>query len=365
MKIGLDAKRIFNNKTGLGVYGRNLVSGFEQITHPHQFYLFTPTAKSEIYTPSKHFNVVSSHSFSSYYWRTFSIAKDIKNNNLDIYHGLSNELPLTIAKTKVKSIVDIHDLCFVKFKEDYSKIDQQIFWYKAKNAALQSHKIIATSNATKQDILQYFKVPENKVEVVYQCCDKQFYAQKTKEEIDLVIKKYNLPKEYFLSVGTIQGRKNQQAIVKAISKLDKAKQLPLVLVGNGGKYLQQLKALAQQLNVKLFVLDNLPFNELPCIYQNAKVFVYPSFIEGFGIPVLEAMAAKTPVVTTKNTSMAEIIQDENNLISADNIEEIAEKMSYFLVNPQFANTEKHYTRALDFSEKKFAQQVLDIYEKLQ
>lgn len=364
MKIGLDAKRIYNNKTGLGVYGRNLIYGFQQLKPAHEFYLFTPSEQSKLFTANEYFNVVEGNSFSSYYWRTFSIIKDIENQNLDIYHGLSNELPYNIGKSNVKSVVDIHDLCFVNFKEDYSPIDQKIFWHKAKRAAEHSHKIIATSNATKSDILKYFKVPENKVEVVYQCCNKQFYKTKTKEEKKEVLDKYHLPKDYILSVGTIQGRKNQQAIVEAIAKLDKQKQLPLVLVGNGKKYLKNLLKLAQNLNVKVIVLDNLPFSELPNIYQSAKVFVYPSFTEGFGIPVLEAMASNTPVVTTRNTSMAEIIQDETNLISADNIGEITEKISYFLVNPQFANTEKHYTRALDFSEKKFARQVLDIYEKL-
>lgn len=364
MKIGLDAKRIFNNKTGLGVYGRNLLQGFEQVAHNNQFYLFTPKNQSQLFQASANFQIVESHSFSSYYWRTFSILKDIKNTNLDIFHGLSNELPYNINTAKVKSIVDIHDLCFIKFKKDYNLIDQQIFLAKAKRAAKISHKIIATSKTTKKDILQYLKVPENKIEVVYQCCDKQFYKIKTAEEITAILKQHKLPKNYILSVGTIQGRKNQQAIVKAIAKLNKPKQLPLVLIGNGGKYLTELKAMAQNLKVKIHVLDNLPFNQLPCLYQNASIFVYPSFIEGFGIPVLEAMASKVPIVTSKHTSMAEIIANEETLIEPSNIDQLADKINQFLTSPEQAGIEKNYERALLFSQKKFAQEVLNIYEKL-
>lgn len=364
MKIGLDAKRIFNNETGLGVYGRNFVYGIEQLEQPHQFYLFTPKIESELFRTNTKFNIIGSKAFSSYFWRTFSIVNDIKKYNIDIYHGLSNELPYNINKAGVKSVVDIHDLCFIKFKEDYNTIDQKIFWYKAKRAAELSNKIIATSNTTKNDILQYFKVPESKVEVVYQSCDKQFYEQKPLKEVNTILKKYNLPNEYILSVGTIQGRKNQQAIVKAISKLEKEKQLPLVLVGNGGKYLQQLKELASKLNVKVHVLSNLSFKELPCIYQAATVFVYPSFIEGFGIPVLEAMASKIPIITSKQTSMAEIIEDEEALISPYSADELADKINQFLNNAQQASIEQHYKQALNFSQKKFAQQVINIYEQL-
>jgi glycosyltransferase involved in cell wall biosynthesis len=145
----------------------------------------------------------------------------------------------------------------------------------------------------------FFKVPESKVAVVYQCCDNQYYNSPSKDEKAAVIKAYSLPENYFLCVGTIQGRKNQKSIVEAISLLPKLEQYPLVLVGNGGKYLEELIALASQLKVAIHVLKNLPFQLLPAIYANAKLFIYPSFIEGFGIPVLEAMASKVPLITSQ------------------------------------------------------------------
>jgi hypothetical protein len=146
-------KRIFNNPTGLGVYGRNLIAGLRQVDKENQYCLFTPKKESTLFDTSNlqdNFSILESKNLFSYYWRSYSIYKDIQQKKIDIYHGLSNELPFSLGKTKAKSIVDIHDVCFVRFAEDYSKIDQKIFFEKAAFAAKNSNKIIATSEAPKK-----------------------------------------------------------------------------------------------------------------------------------------------------------------------------------------------------------------------
>ena len=367
MKIGIDAKRIFYNGTGLGVYGRNLVQGLQAIDKKNYYLLFSPKLSDSYFKKKQlpsNFSTINAGKSLSYVWRTFSIINDIKNQNLDIYHGLSNELPFYINKANCKSIVDIHDLCFVNFKQGYSRMDQQIYWHKAKRAALQSDKIIATSEATKKDILQYLDVPENKIEVVYQCCDSSFYQEFEHSQIEKIRVKFSLPHKFILTVGTIQERKNQKAIIQALALIPKTQRLPLVLVGNGGKYLNELIALANSKNIAIQVLNNVDFQDLPIIYHAASLFIYPSFVEGFGIPVLEAMASKIPVITSKKTSMAEIIQDEDALINPHNITEISEKILYFLNKNMEQKTAHNYNRSLDFSPTKFAGDVLKIYEAL-
>lgn len=367
MKIGLDSKRIFKNGTGLGVYGRNLVHGLQQVDTQNEYFLFTPQSESSYFDTKQlpnNFKIISPKSISSYYWRSFGINQQIDQEQIDIYHGLSNELPVFINKTKAKSIVDIHDLCFVHYKQDYSKIDQQIFWHKAKRAAQFSDKIIATAETTKKDILKHLKIKEDKIEVVYQCCDASFYKKLDTKVLKIVSSKFNLPQNFVLSVGTIQGRKNQKAIVEALALTPKSLRLPLVLVGNGKKYLDELIALAAVKEVDLKILNKVSFEDLPAIYQLANLFVFPSFIEGFGIPVLEAMASKTPVITSKNTSMAEIIINEDNLINPKNIAELSEKITYFLANNQAEQVAQNYLRALAFSQEKFASDVLKIYKAL-
>lgn len=367
MKIGLDAKRIFNNPTGLGVYGRNLIKGFDQIQSSHEFHLFTPQSHSTLFNVGDYsikLNIQSPEKKNAYFWRTFNIKKDIAKCQLDIYHGLSNELPMGIQKLKVKSIVDIHDLCFVNFPKDYHYLDQKIFLYKTKQAAKHSDRIIATSLATKKDIIQYLNCAENKIDVVYQSCDPVFFKKANNDNLQRVKDKFDLPQQFILTVGTIQGRKNQQAIVQALALLPKNKRIPLVLVGKGGDFLKELIQLAQEKNVIIHVLQNVSFTDLPMVYQLAKLFVYPSHTEGFGIPVLEAMASQIPVITSENTSMAEIIQDEDCLINSTNVESLSEKISWFLTSNVKDKVEANYLRAKMFSSKNFASNVQNIYESL-
>tara|TARA_Y100000385_G_scaffold195339_1_gene202206 strand:- start:1673 stop:2776 length:1104 start_codon:yes stop_codon:yes gene_type:complete len=367
MRIGIDAKRIFSNATGLGVYGRNLVYGLRQLESSHHFVLYTPDSSNEYLqrsSLSSSFEIHSADKLSSYYWRTFSIKQDIQKDKIDIYHGLSNELPLGIEKLSIKKIVDIHDLCFERFKEDYSWLDRQIFWFKTKRAVRVCDKIIATSEATKKDIIDLLKVPSEKIEVVYQCADKIFNSTYTIKAKTAVKRKYNLPDNYILSVGTIQGRKNQKTIVEALALLPPKERLPLILVGNGDKYLQELLQLAAELKVEVQVIPKVKFKDLPCIYQEAKIFVYPSIVEGFGIPVLEAMASKVPVITSKDTSMAEIIQNDECLISATNKTELSEKIQEFLLDNNEKRIHQAFERSRAFSQEKFAQKLLKIYETI-
>lgn len=367
MKIGLDAKRIFNNGTGLGVYGRNLLTGLQNIDGENDYLLFTPeneTKHFNVKALKPNFNIYNADIKSSYFWRTFSMVKDIRSAHLDIYHGLSNELPVNIKKTQAKSIVDIHDLCFVHFPKDYSPIDRQIFWHKAKRAANHSDKIIATSENTKADILQYFQVPEEKIAVVYQCCDDIFYATLSPKDLNTCREKYQLPSKFVLCVGTVQGRKNQKSIVNAMAKIPSDEQLPIILVGNGKRYLKELLRLAKKKNVQVRVLKKTDTNDLPGIYQLASLFVYPSFVEGFGIPVLEAMASKIPVITSKDTSMAEIIQNEDALIDPNNEDDLKEKILAYKRGDLQQHVAKNLERSKAFSQNKFAQDVLKIYEDL-
>lgn len=367
MKIGIDSKRIFSNRTGLGVYGRNLVYGLSKLKSAHEYFLYSPNQSDEYLDKqllSSNFFIRTSKFISSYFWRTFSIKKDLQEDKIDIYHGISNELPIGIEKSRVKTIIDIHDLCFVHFKADYSWFDQQVFWFKARRAAKYSNLIVATSQATKKDIVHYFDVPAEKVEVVYQCCDHSFYNSLAPTSIENVQAKYGLPKEYVLCVGTIQGRKNQKAIIKAMAKIPKKDQVSIVLVGQGKKYLDETILLSKNLGIDMLILNNVSFADLPAVYQGARLFVYPSIVEGFGIPVLEAMASQTPVITSKATSMAEIIQNEECLVNPKDIKGLSHKMHEFLQSDNTSRIKKAHLRSLEFSQEIFAKQIKSLYESI-
>ena len=181
MRIGFDAKRAVSNFTGLGNYSRFVISNLMKFYPKNTYKLFIPKFPSDdkintLSSDETHYTIKHTK---KPFWRTMGIVKDIRREDLDIYHGLSNELPFKINKTKVKSIVTIHDLIFLKFPQFYSLIDRIIYNVKAKYACRVADRIVAVSECTKRDIIKHYKISPDKSEVVYQGC---FPVFKTKVE---------------------------------------------------------------------------------------------------------------------------------------------------------------------------------------
>ncbi len=173
MKIGFDAKRAFSNLTGLGNYSRSVINSISSIIPTSEIYLFNPNKKNIIFHPSqKNIKIVQPNKFiNRKYWRLKGLNKEINSLNIDIYHGLSNELPIGL---KTKSIVTIHDLLFLKYPNFYNFIDRKIYAFKSKMACNKADKIIATSLQTKKDIVKYFNIDSEKITVIYQSCHNDF-----------------------------------------------------------------------------------------------------------------------------------------------------------------------------------------------
>ena len=364
MNIGIDAKRIFLNHTGLGSYGRNLINGLNQVNIEDDFNLYTPK-KTKLFNTNplnSNYKTKTCNSFSKAFWRSYAINNDLKKDDINIYHGISNELPFALD-SKIKSIVDIHDLLFIRFPKFYHYFDRQIFKYKTQSACNSSNIIIATSISTKNDIVNYYNINPNKIEVVYQSCADEYFEKTPKEHKQNTLTKYKLPNDYILCVGTIQERKNQKQILEAL-KISKHK-IPLVLIGGGKKYKEDLIEFALKNKLELIIPNSfVADNDLPAIYQSAKAFVFPGLSEGFGIPIVEAMASQIPVITSFNTSMAEIVQDTKCLINPLSPEDIADKIDDFLDNPNEKIIEDNYNRAQYFRNIEFAKRVNKIYKSL-
>ncbi len=312
MKIGFDAKRAFVNKSGLGNYSRDLIRALYNFYPNNEYLLFSPQSETVLLEPEYLKNTISPKTnckIQQQIWRTYKITNEIKNHKLDIYHGLSNELPANIGKADTLKIVTIHDLIFLKLPYLYSFIDRKIYYKKFYNACKIADIIIATSNQTKTDIINFFGTDPQKIEVVYQSCNKIFEQKIDADKINSIKSKHCLPENYILSVGTIEERKNTLKILEAIhlQKID----TKLVLVGRKTKYYDKIKTYAEKygLENKLLCLDQVATDELPAIYQAAKLFAYPSIYEGFGIPILEAFNSNIPVLTSNIGSTAEIAGD--------------------------------------------------------
>ncbi len=314
MKIGFDAKRAFNNSTGLGNYARLLIKSLINNFPENKYYLFTPKIDHQFineFDVFKQVEIVKPESFIGKQfpaaWRSYGIGDIVNDLELDVFHGLSNEIPKGINQFKTKCVVSIHDLIFLRYPDYYNNIDAYIYKKKFKNACTNADLVLATSIQTKNDIVSFFGTPAYKIEVLYQACDDAFSLTYSQEQKKTIREKYKLPKQFILSVGTIEKRKNQLTLIESLRQLDS--NWELVLIGKKTAYTNEimLYATEHQLAQRVHIFENVSFQDLPIIFQCSSLFAYISEFEGFGIPVLEAMQSKIPLITSNVSSLPEVI----------------------------------------------------------
>jgi glycosyltransferase involved in cell wall biosynthesis len=372
MNIGFDAKRLFNNHTGLGNYSRTLVSNLAKHHPEHKLHLYSSKVKglSRELLENKNIHTSKYRGLFKAYWRSLGITKTLQKDNIDIYHGLSNEIPLNILQTNIKSIVSIHDLIFKIFPETYLITDRMIYDQKFKNSAQRSDLIVAISNQTKIDLMEYYGVDKEKIKVVYQSCNDLFFEEPSSHNQKLVTQKYNLPKEFLLYVGSVEPRKNLEIIINALPDLKIGKNIPLVVIGQGKKYMCQMKALMVELGVtqRIFWLSNLDeVDELKAIYELATIMIYPSKYEGFGIPILESLLSNTPVIAANTSSLKEVGGPDSTYIHPYKVDELIHSIDTILGDAKLQKTmaDKGFGYAkTNFNSKKTAHEMNQVYNLL-
>jgi glycosyltransferase involved in cell wall biosynthesis len=379
MRIGYDAKRLFCNFTGLGNYSRTLVKNLRSNFPLNDYLLYTPkvldSSETDPFFDEVKYKVHLSTAFVKSIWRSYSMVKQLKKDGVQLYHGLSHELPFRIQKSGIKSVVTIHDLIFKVYPTTYAYFDRTIDNVKFKNACANADKIVAISENTKKDIVNFYGIDPAKITVVYQSCDPLYFEEsKEKEETDRgnkVFKEYDIPSDYLLYVGSVQERKNLKLIIEAYNHLVAASiefKVPLVIVGKGGKYKEEVLQM-----IKLFKLENLIIwldklednHTLKALYQNSKALVYPSFYEGFGLPVAEALLCKTPVITAGVSSLPEAGGPNSIYIDPHNHQELAGAIRQVLEDEETVSAmkEKGYEYALQkFSPEVVCKQMMKVYE---
>jgi glycosyltransferase involved in cell wall biosynthesis len=369
MRIGFDAKRAYYNNTGLGNYSRDLIKGLADKYREDEYILFTPKhTNNPRIAFTNYFPNISSRSPKSFldksfksYWRTMNMEKDIISNKIDLFHGLSQEIPRR-RNYKIKYVVTIHDLIFLRFPETYKRVDRTIYNKKFKYASENSDTIVAISNQTKSDLINFYNIEPDKIKVVYQSCHDQFKRIVPENECDSVREKYRLPTNYLLCVGTIEKRKNLVALLEAASNID----IPIVVIGNHTDYFIEVRQKIAQLNMKkrVIFLNNIPFEDLPSIYQGAQVFCYPSVFEGFGIPIIEALYSKIPVITTKGGVFSETGGEDSIYVDPFNKEEFENQINHVLSSDQSQRVKKGYDFVQKFSTENHVKEIRSIYNEL-
>lgn len=371
MNIGFEAKRVFHNKTGLGNYSRDLILLMSQYFPENNYFLYNPKPSNLTLFESNGKNVFEKTPSTPFYakfynlWRQKGIVKDITKDGVTIFHGLSGEIPIGLCAKGIKSVVTIHDLIFVRYPHLYSFFDRKIHFYKFKKAAHEADLIIAISEQTKNDIVEFLKVDASKIKVIYQGCHPVFKKDFSGEDYQKVIAKFNLPKEFILNIGTIETRKNVLLAVKAIKNIDTY----LIIVGEETPYTKEIKKYISEnhLEDKVMFLKGLSIQELAILYKLAKIFVYPSLYEGFGIPIIEALYSKTPVITTHGGVFPESGGPNTIYVNPTSVDEMEKAILKLLQNDYLRDeiSRKGWEFVQKFNDKKIANMLIQIYKSLE
>ena len=374
LTIGYDAKRAVSNGTGLGNYCRTLLNDLGTIDTTDSFRLYVPDLgrddlRSQLDMPRNMSFVTPANKLVKplrSLWRIKGIVNDLKRDGVDIYHGLTGELPLGLSEAGIKSVVTIHDLIFMRCPEYYNPVDVAIYKWKFRNTCKQADRIIAISECTRRDIMELGEIDDSRIHVVYQSCGTRFCQQVGEAQKAEVRSRYSLPQRYILFVGTIEERKNALLAAQALPYL--SDEIHLVLVGRQTAYAKTIFSFARQngLANRIHMLSGVPTSDLYAIYQQAECFVYPSRYEGFGIPVIEAIQSRLPVIACTGSCLEEAGGPDNVYVDPDEPQEMAMAIKSITDNPDAAR--QIVTRSLDyirrFENGNVAQEMLNVYRSL-
>lgn len=386
MNIGFDAKRAAQNRTGLGNYSRFVIRILSEKFAGNQYHLYTPKPHRMPYLQEiptlkhlfLHFPPQGIWSRIRSLWRVWGITKDIQKDGIQIFHGLSNELPLNIGtpeQRKMKAggkgckyIVTLHDLIFIHTPQYYHWIDRQIYNFKFRRACRCADRVIAVSEYTKQEIMHYYHTPESKIDVVYQGCDPVFSQEIEEGKLQEVKARYQLPDKFVLYVGSIEERKNLMLVAKAMAELNRRAAIHVVAVGRRTAYVDQIQDFlkAQGIDYLFHFYHQVPYADLPSFYKWASTFAYPSRIEGFGIPLLEAISSGVPAIGCTGSCLEEAGGPNSIYVNPDDAKGMADAILRTCTDEplrQYMISEgKKY--ALNFSDEKLSHDLMKVYENL-
>ena len=376
MKIGFDGKRAAQNRTGLGNYSRFVARIMAEQMPENEYWLYVPderrtpflgeipaVAALPVAAPQglwRHFRAG---------WRSWGIAKDLRRDGIELFHGLSNELPLDIKSAGCRSVVTIHDLIFLRHPEYYQPIDRWIYNWKFRRACIDADRIVAVSEFTKRDIIHYYNIDEAKIDVVYQGCDRAFAEPIGHDRLEEVRRKYALPETFVLYVGSIEERKNVGLLIDSLKgEAERGFPFHVVMVGKSTPYCERQKETIKRsgLDAYCHFFHSVPFADLPSFYRMAAVFVYPSRIEGFGIPLLEAITSGVPAIGCIGSCLEEAGGEGSIYVSPDDANKLGESIARLLADNAMRQSmiEKGRDYALkSFSDSKLSRDLMDVYAK--
>lgn len=372
MNIGIISNFMDEFSGGIGVYTYQIIKNLNEIDDENKYHLIHYSKNDlDVYNHNNEIIIPKNRFINGWgsfmFWRYFTLPLKLKNYSLDMVHDPYELGPFTFSQPFQK-VITVHDLTPLIFPRLFKKMDVILHRLLLKKTIDRADKIITVSYHSKNDLINYLNVPEDKIEVIYNGKGESFKIL-SKEEIDGIIKKYQLPHEFILSVGGLHPIKNIPRLLHAYClALKDGLKHDLVIVGvpmdRSHEIFQTLKVLG--IEEKVIFTGPVSEKDLVALYNAADLFVYPCLYAGFGLPPLEAMACGTPVITSNNSSLPEVVGDAGLFINPYNIKEVAESINSLLSDEKTKKklTKKGLKRSKLFKWSDTAIKTLEIYEEV-
>jgi len=376
MKIAIDSRAVNHNPTGIGYYIKNLVKWLYTIDSVNQYFCYLdPRYKSglnsfpprgvirldaEVGPPSSLTNRIS-----RILWERFYLPIQLKKDTIDLYHGASGRLPL--LKLNTSFVVTIYDLIPYRIPWNYPNVLR--FKFTLLESIQRVNKIIAISEHAKMDLVNTFHIPGEKIHVVYGGLEDRFGIMDSDLCKKYLKNTYGISREFILFVGSLEPKKNISRLIEAFSHIQKqfGRKYFLVLIGSRDlRYEEILKNIREtEMEEEVVLTGYVKDEDLPYFYNAASLFVFPSLYEGFGLPLLEAMACGLPIVASNRSSIPEVVDNAGVLFDPYNVQEMADTMEKVLSDENLRDDlrQKGLNRVKLFTWEKAARETLTVYEK--
>ena len=365
--IAIDARKI--RDFGIGTYVRNLIRQLIELDGENEYLLLTGPAGREVLTDlPPNFNLVSQRSPVYSIRELFTISWDLFRRKVDLYHATHYVVPMMMP---CKTVVTIHDIIHLLYPEFLP--NRFAFYYAhhmIRRSLSRGDRILTVSNNTRSDLMRYFGIGGGKIDVVYNGIDDAFREPLTDEDLTRWKRNLGLEKPYLLFVGNPKPHKNLDNVVKAYARALELHDLPhsLVCVGDRSGVDSKVRQRASQLGIedRVLLLGHVAQEALPAIYQGATLFLYPTLYEGFGLPVVEAMASGVPVITSNTSALEEIANGYAELVNPLDVEKMAQSIVRCVRDREYREdlAERGRARSEEFVWRHAAEQTLAIYQRV-
>ncbi|MGH7582338.1 MAG: glycosyltransferase family 4 protein [Gemmatimonadales bacterium] len=372
--IGFDAVRAFRNRTGLGNYARGVLRALRQRDPALEMHLYSPWRPRQEFAglPAElgamiHLPAERAGRSRGSLWREFRAGRAAARDGVRLFHGLSNVIPRDLPRSGVPGIVTIHDLIFEQAPHLFRPIDRWSYRRRFRWSATHAAAVVADSHHTSRDLVRRYHLDPTRITVIPPPRDLRFAAQPAPDEAERMRVKYRLPPRFLLSVGTLEPRKNQRVLIEAIAKLGAGAPEPLVLIGRDGGSESALRTEAAALGVadRVWIETAVESGDLAIVMRDAAVFLYPSRMEGFGMPIVEALSAGVPVVAANGGHLDDAAGPDSRYVSPDDAGAWAEAIAGILGDPAAADRMRTagLAHAAAFDPRPVADALLSLYRR--